>query len=270
MKAVKPPETSAAHGAVRAHRPHQRRAPGISRSRSRMTLVDGGARQSGEQRHPLAQGCGEIELAVHGPPGHGGDLRLEPGEVGELVDAFDGDDRAVHVAQQQPLAPVLGRQHRQVERLARHERRQQRLGAAAGCQRRDRDLRGLGLGQPACFAADDLAAAAATRPRVERLPRRGSAIRQATAGMGAPGLAAGRGAIEALVVIGGSTASGKSALALALARQLGGVIVNADSQQLFADLPILTARPPPPTRRPRRTGSTACWPRTSSPRSAAG
>ncbi|MFZ1431348.1 MAG: tRNA (adenosine(37)-N6)-dimethylallyltransferase MiaA [Geminicoccaceae bacterium] len=45
------------------------------------------------------------------------------------------------------------------------------------------------------------------------------------------------------MVIGGSTASGKSALGLTLARKLGGVIVNADSQQLFADLPILTARP---------------------------
>ena len=58
-------------------------------------------------------------------------------------------------------------------------------------------------------------------------------------------MAAGRRAIEALVVIGGSTASGKSALALALARELGGVVVNADSQQLFADVPLLTARPTP-------------------------
>ncbi|MCS7267655.1 MAG: tRNA (adenosine(37)-N6)-dimethylallyltransferase MiaA [Geminicoccaceae bacterium] len=46
-----------------------------------------------------------------------------------------------------------------------------------------------------------------------------------------------------LCMIGGTTASGKSALALALAERLGGVVVNADSQQLFADLPILTARP---------------------------
>lgn len=51
--------------------------------------------------------------------------------------------------------------------------------------------------------------------------------------------------ITALVVIGGSTASGKSALALTLARELEAVIINADSQQLFADLPILTARPSP-------------------------
>lgn len=48
-----------------------------------------------------------------------------------------------------------------------------------------------------------------------------------------------------LIVIGGSTASGKSALALALAEAVGGVVVNADSQQLFRDLPTLTARPTP-------------------------
>ncbi|MGD9509341.1 MAG: tRNA (adenosine(37)-N6)-dimethylallyltransferase MiaA [Geminicoccaceae bacterium] len=48
---------------------------------------------------------------------------------------------------------------------------------------------------------------------------------------------------ELLIVIGGSTASGKSALAATLAARLDGVIVNADSQQLFRDLPILTARP---------------------------
>lgn len=48
---------------------------------------------------------------------------------------------------------------------------------------------------------------------------------------------------ERLIIIGGSTASGKSALALALARRHDGVIVNADSQQLFRDLALLTARP---------------------------
>ena len=47
------------------------------------------------------------------------------------------------------------------------------------------------------------------------------------------------------VLIGGSTASGKSALALALAEPTGGVVLNADSVQLYRDLPILTARPGP-------------------------
>lgn len=41
----------------------------------------------------------------------------------------------------------------------------------------------------------------------------------------------------------GPTASGKSAYALALAEKNGGVIINADSQQLFGPLRILTARP---------------------------
>jgi tRNA dimethylallyltransferase len=46
-----------------------------------------------------------------------------------------------------------------------------------------------------------------------------------------------------VIVIGGPTASGKSATALALAGQFGGEIVNADSMQIYEDLPIITARP---------------------------
>ncbi len=48
-----------------------------------------------------------------------------------------------------------------------------------------------------------------------------------------------------LVVIGGPTASGKSALALHLAEALDGVLINADSMQLYRELPLLTARPGP-------------------------
>ena len=46
-----------------------------------------------------------------------------------------------------------------------------------------------------------------------------------------------------LTLIAGPTASGKSRLALEMAAKTGAVIVNADSQQLYADLRILTARP---------------------------
>ena len=46
-----------------------------------------------------------------------------------------------------------------------------------------------------------------------------------------------------VALIAGPTASGKSALALALAEQTGGVIVNADSAQIYRDLPILSAAP---------------------------
>ena len=46
-----------------------------------------------------------------------------------------------------------------------------------------------------------------------------------------------------VVLIAGPTASGKSALALALAQQIGGVIVNADSTQIYRDLRMLSAAP---------------------------
>ena len=45
------------------------------------------------------------------------------------------------------------------------------------------------------------------------------------------------------ILIAGPTASGKSALALRLAEAIGGVIVNADSMQVYRDLRIITARP---------------------------
>jgi tRNA dimethylallyltransferase len=45
------------------------------------------------------------------------------------------------------------------------------------------------------------------------------------------------------VLIAGPTASGKSALALELAQATGGVIINADSMQVYRDLRVITARP---------------------------
>lgn len=45
------------------------------------------------------------------------------------------------------------------------------------------------------------------------------------------------------ILIAGPTASGKSALAMRLARAVGGVVVNADSQQVYREWRILTARP---------------------------
>jgi tRNA dimethylallyltransferase len=47
------------------------------------------------------------------------------------------------------------------------------------------------------------------------------------------------------VLIAGPTASGKSALALAVAQKTGGVVINADSMQVYRDLRIITARPTP-------------------------
>lgn len=46
-----------------------------------------------------------------------------------------------------------------------------------------------------------------------------------------------------ITLIAGPTASGKSRLALEMAERTGAAIVNADSQQLYADLRVLSARP---------------------------
>lgn len=46
-----------------------------------------------------------------------------------------------------------------------------------------------------------------------------------------------------ILLLAGATASGKSALALELAQRNGAVIINADSMQIYADAPILTAQP---------------------------
>jgi tRNA dimethylallyltransferase len=48
-----------------------------------------------------------------------------------------------------------------------------------------------------------------------------------------------------LALIAGPTASGKSALALALAERENGVVINADSAQVYRELRILSARPSP-------------------------
>ncbi len=48
---------------------------------------------------------------------------------------------------------------------------------------------------------------------------------------------------ESVTLIAGPTASGKSALAARIAAERGGIVVNADSMQVYRELRILTARP---------------------------
>src|SRR5580704_17759789 len=49
--------------------------------------------------------------------------------------------------------------------------------------------------------------------------------------------------VSRVILITGPTASGKSALALELAERHGGVVINADSMQVYRGLRIITARP---------------------------
>ena len=50
-----------------------------------------------------------------------------------------------------------------------------------------------------------------------------------------------------VVIVAGPTASGKSDLALAIATEFGGTVINADSMQLYRELSVITARPGPET-----------------------
>ena len=52
-------------------------------------------------------------------------------------------------------------------------------------------------------------------------------------------------ATQPVLIVAGPTASGKSALALAVAAEFNGVVINADSMQVYRELRILTARPSP-------------------------
>src|ERR1700722_14352174 len=46
-----------------------------------------------------------------------------------------------------------------------------------------------------------------------------------------------------IILVAGPTASGKSVLALDLARKNNGIVINADAMQIYNGLPILTAQP---------------------------
>jgi len=89
------------------------------------------------------------------------------------------------------------------------------------------------------------------------------------------------GGIRNAILIAGPTASGKSLLALELAERAGGVIVNADSMQVYSVLDVLTARPDAAALRraphllyghvdPRTAHSTGAWMREVSALAASG
>lgn len=49
--------------------------------------------------------------------------------------------------------------------------------------------------------------------------------------------------MQKVIIIGGPTASGKSSLAIDLAKELDGIVINGDSMQIYQDTPILSAIP---------------------------
>ncbi len=234
-------------GAGGRHRADQRFGPGARLHAFVEAAPDIAHGQAGEQGDARAQGAGEIGLAAHGGFGHLGHLRPAADEVGELVDAFDRDHRRIHVGDEQPLAAPCDRLHRAVDRVAR------RLFP----RDRPRDgKRQSGKCDVACIGAESLAPRDPCPGCAERLLERGRRrvkhIRvrlddeRGHAMQGCVRHEGGNpGVNRRAVLIAGPTASGKSALALALAERHRGVVINADSMQVYRDLAILSARPDP-------------------------
>ncbi len=99
--------------------------------------------QPGKQRQAAAQAFAVVDFAPHGGFGHCRDLFLLAGEVGQLVDALDGDQRRIHVeADQAEIGELLaGLGEGPVELLGFDERDQRiEFGRAAGFFEAD-DLR---------------------------------------------------------------------------------------------------------------------------------
>ena len=108
-------------------------APGISAHPLAPALVDDGGVHAGEQRDPGIERGFEIQFAAHRRLGDGGDLLLEAGVIGELVDALALDHRRIHVGDDQRLAARgRGGLHDDVEVRQRGFKRSARVFGEAG------------------------------------------------------------------------------------------------------------------------------------------
>src|SRR5687768_8023842 len=99
-------------------------------------------------------------------------------------------------------------------------------------------------------ASGRVCAPAASRPRLTRSisagvssAASGAQMSDKTKVMASGGISEAGQGHKPVLVVAGPTASGKSALAARLARDFGGIVINADSMQVYRDLPILTAQP---------------------------
>ena len=201
---------------------------------------------SGQQADPGGECLGEIDLAIHCPPSDLGYRGADAEDRPEFVEHLVFDDRRFEIGNEQPLAPARHGLEQYVYPLVPNDIARNPLDRI-GRRGHDEDIARLGARQP-------------NRPS------------RAFEGRANSGGNTGKTAIRSggdqgehkphrlwscprsdphdqpefrppVVIIAGPTASGKSALALTLANQIGGTIINADALQCYRDLAILTARP---------------------------
>jgi tRNA dimethylallyltransferase len=238
----KPAADQRGHSTVAAHHRDQR-----TRTRHRADagrgLVENRDRQALQQRDALFEGGDEADLAVHRLSSDLGDLRPQSEEVGEFVEHLVFDDRRFHVGDEQPLAPLPRRLDHDIDRGLANDPPGNPLGGC-GFDTINHKVAGLVGSEPTRCAASG----------------QGLGDRDSDGGNGGPGAFGGdQGGDKAharasyaepaslrkppVLIIGGPTASGKSALALELAAAFSGVVINGDALQIYRDLKILTARP---------------------------
>ena len=127
---------------MRAHGRDQRPRAGRERD-PRPGGLERRERQAFQHRDAGAERCRKIEFAVHRLGCDRGDRFLQPGEIRELVQGLAGDDRAIHVGDEQGLAAAV-RPHRQRVHRRAAERRADGSHVRGG---RAGDVGGFSFGQ---------------------------------------------------------------------------------------------------------------------------
>ena len=226
-------------GARRIHGRHEFARAGSQRDALGDDAVDDCGFQSFQQRDALAQRALELDLPVHGTGGDGGDMLLEAHDIGQFVDAFLVDHGGIHVGDEDVAAAVVGRLDHAIDRRAVEFGPERGKGLGLSHPVFDGQVAGDGRGKPVCPACAD----GACRLICERLRKRARGrIGDQSCDEG-HGEGRSAGMLENAILIAGPTASGKSRLALELARPSGATVVNADSMQVYSILRVLTARP---------------------------
>ncbi len=200
-------------------------------------LVDDRDGQALEECDAFSQRRFELDLAVHGPRRDGRDEVLQPNLRGEFVDAFLADHGGVHVGDEQLFAASLGRLHDDVDRFAAKGRPQCCHGLGWIRAVPERDIAGDPVCEPVKTGSGNSGCGLFTERRDEyRILRIGDERGNQSHGENLVS------EYDAILIT-GPTASGKSALAIEWARRVNGIVINADSMQVYDTLRVVTARP---------------------------
>ena len=204
-----------------------------------------------EKRDTSFERSDEVDLAIHRALGDFSNWQPNPEAFGEFVEHLVLDDRRFQISDEELFASPRSWLNEHIDAGITDKGACRRLGMLR-IGHPEHEIAGLTWRQPAKLGPDSEG----------RGNRRGKV--QETRGVAGPSdqgqdhphesasysqqrphhkSARASGHIVTVLVIAGPTASGKSALALELADAFGGTVINADSQQIYRDLRILTARP---------------------------